>query len=81
MQIHRNRDKLYPSQATQRTRSLPDVSVTDKAHAGGGLTHVGMNAIDPPMFGSTLTENDIAEQFLEDFQHDSANLNAETVAH
>ena len=23
----------------------------------------------------------IAEQFLEDFQHDSANLNAETVAH
>ena len=44
---------MYPPQATQSTRSLPDVSVTDKAHAGGGLTHVGMNAIDLPI---TLSE-------------------------
>lgn len=40
---------MYPPQATQSTRSLPDVSVTDKAHAGGGLTHVGMDAIDLPI--------------------------------
>ncbi|SIT19836.1 GTP cyclohydrolase I [Thalassolituus maritimus] len=48
---------MYPSQATQSTRSLPDVSVTDKAHAGGGLTHVGMNAIDLPITLSELIEH------------------------